>query len=144
MHTVLAISVIRMFLVYCLLFSKDLFSVSFWFGVFETGSLFSPGCPGTRSVHRTGLELTEICLLLPRDYEDQRCMQPHSAMRATEGPKLFHYLFRNSAIISVVVLVCFPKIGFLCVNSPSWSRTHSVNQAGLELTEIHLPQSPKC
>jgi hypothetical protein len=28
-------------------------------------SLCSPGCPGTCSVDQAGLELTEICLLLP-------------------------------------------------------------------------------
>jgi hypothetical protein len=33
------------------------------------------------------------------------------------------------------------KIGSPCV-FPGWSRIHSVDQAGLELTEIHLPLLP--
>jgi hypothetical protein len=32
-------------------------------------SLCSPGCPGTHSVDQAGLELKEICLPLPPEYE---------------------------------------------------------------------------
>jgi hypothetical protein len=40
----------------------------FCFVVFQDGvSLCSPGCPGTCSVDQAGLELTEICLLLPSE-----------------------------------------------------------------------------
>jgi hypothetical protein len=40
-----------------------------------------------------------------------------------------------------VVLFCFSETGFLCV-CPGCPGTHSVDQAGLELTEIHLPLPP--
>jgi hypothetical protein len=66
-YTVSAIFDIRMYLAYCLLSSKVLFSVCFGFCFFETGSLCNFGCPGTYSVDQTGFELTEICLPLPSE-----------------------------------------------------------------------------
>jgi hypothetical protein len=37
-----------------------------------------------------------------------------------------------------------PLPGWVSLCSPGCSGTHSVDQAGLELTEIHLPLHPKC
>ena len=35
-----------------------------------------------------------------------------------------------------------PRQGYLC--NPGYPGTHSVDQAGLELTDIHLPLPPEC
>ena len=38
--------------------------------VFETVSLYSPGCPGIHCIDQAGLKLIEICLLLPSECWD--------------------------------------------------------------------------
>ena len=48
-----------------------------------------------------------------------------------------------SAFILFVCLFCFPDRVSLC-NSPGCPGTSSVDQAGLELTEICLPLPPEC
>ena len=47
-------------------------------------------------------------------------------------------------VVIVVVLFCFFLDGVSLCNSPSCPETHSVDQAGLKLTEIHLPLPPEC
>ena len=48
----------------------------------------------------------------------------------------------QQGILLCFVLFCFQDRVSLC--SPKCPGTHSVDQAGLELTEIHLPLPSKC
>ena len=56
---------------------------------------------------------------------------------------LWRPAFPQSSKETFFFLFGFSKIGFLCV-APSFPGTHSVDQAVLKLTEIHLPLPPKC
>ena len=64
--------------------------------------------------------------------------QPLSKARAS----LRASFLSQASFLLFFVFCLFFKTGFLC--SPGSPRTHSVDQAGLELTELHLPLPPEC
>jgi hypothetical protein len=62
-------------------------------------TLCSPGCPWTLYVVQAGLRVSEICLLLPFKYWDQRCVPP--CLTSNFFPSffpLFFFLFFSSLL----------------------------------------------
>ena len=49
----------------------------------------------------------------------------------------------TEALFYFVCLFYF-ETGFLCITDPWMSRTHFIDQAGLDLIEIHPPLPPEC
>jgi hypothetical protein len=100
--------------------------------------VYIPGCPGTHSVDQAGLDLTEIFLSLRQGLTVCNT-SPGCQCLILDKIESYKDLQANH-----VVLCYFFQSSSLSLCSPGCPGTHSVDQAGLRLIEIHLPLPIEC
>lgn len=86
----------------------------------------------------------QLALFQPDCRHSEPTLQMHSSIPNLKGPYCLCYLNANAcgACIPACVRVCSCETGVLCIVLAILELT--VDQAGLELIEIHQPLPPEC